>query len=316
MVAPVGKQGVDMKGIYSCPCRFLARVLYPRLPRRWSRRPTRLVLNIPAYARELHVASEAARKAAAMIRSRIGQLDDDEVREKGTNDLVTSVDEEAQRIILETLRQEFPDYEVLAEENQDLEDHDRRIEGYRWIIDPIDGTTNFTHGQPPFCVSIGLQHGAEMVVGVVLELGLNELFAAAKGSGLWVDGQRAEVSARPHLRDSLITTGFPFREFAYVDDYLRALRDVMGNAQGVRRPGSAAADLAWTAAGRFDGFFEAGLSPWDVAAGIVLVREAGGKVSDFSGKDEVLFGQQMVASNGHIHDELVRCCAPMRYVHR
>lgn len=258
----------------------------------------------PDYRPELEAATEAARRAGDLIRRYAGKALD--IREKGTHDLVTQADEEAQRLIQDTLAAAFPDYEFLGEEGTTDDDllRQREAAGPRWIVDPIDGTTNFAHGVPPYCVSISLQDEGELVLGVVYEVSMDEMFAAVKGHGLTVNGEPARVSDTADLGSALVTTGFPFREFWYIDEYLGVLRHFMLHTRGVRRPGSAAADLAWVACGRFDAFFEGGLSPWDVAAGIVLVREGGGRISGLTDGVDPLFGRQLIASNGRVHDAI------------
>ncbi len=262
----------------------------------------------PEYQRELEVATAAARQAGALVRRRVGRAG--AVREKGVHDLVTEVDEAAQRLILATLAEACPEIDALAEEGASAGDFsgDGRA---RWIIDPLDGTTNFTHGLAPFCVSIALHDGQDLVLGVVYEITADELFAAVRGRGLRLDGSPAGVSATAELERSLLTTGFPFREFWYAEAYLDVLHRFMLAARGIRRPGSAAADLAYVACGRLDGFFEAGLAPWDVAAGIVLVREGGGRVTQLGGADDVLWSGQILATNGHVHAAMQAITAPL-----
>ncbi len=255
----------------------------------------------PDYAAELAAAERAAREAAALIRHHAGEAT--AVREKGLHDLVTATDEEAQHIILATLRGAFPDYAVLAEEGDEQE---RAAGRPRWIIDPIDGTTNFAHGVPPYCVSIALQdETGALVLGVVHEVAADEVFAAVAGRGLTVNGEPAGVSTTAELGQALVTTGFPFREYGHLDAYLAALRRFMLDTRGLRRPGSAAADLAWVAGGRFDAFFEAGLAPWDVAAGVVLVREGRGRVTGLVENDDPVFGPGIAASNAVLHKEVL-----------
>lgn len=268
----------------------------------------------PDYQPELDAAIDAAREAGTLIRSRVGLVED--VRAKGVHDLVTEVDEAAERLITERLDAAFPDYATLAEESApDLATVATASEHPRWIIDPIDGTTNFTHGLAPFCVSIGLQDGGDLVLGVVYEVVGDELFAAVRGRGLTLNGEPAGVSATDDLEDSLVTTGFPFREFDYVDAYLGVMRRFMLGTRGLRRPGSAAADLAYVACGRFDAFFEAGLAPWDVAAGIVLVREGGGRVTGLVTGADPLFDGQIAATNGVLHDAVLDVAAPLGAAH-
>ena len=257
------------------------------------------------YERARDAAVDAAKRAAALIRLHAGRITAREVREKGMHDLVTHVDEEAQRVIIEALREAFPEYGVLAEEGAN-DDRIRPVaDGHRWIIDPIDGTTNFTHGVPPYAVSIALQRGETLVLGVVLDVARDELFTAVRGRGLFVNGVRARVSRTETLGESLLATGFPYRRYAHIDRFLETLKRFLLTARGVRRHGVASIDLAYVACGRFDAFFETGLRPWDVAAGTVLVEEAGGRVSDYSGGGNPVFDRQIVASNGRIHDAML-----------
>ena len=271
----------------------------------------------PDYQHELDIATEAARTAGAHILKHVGQAND--VREKGIHDLVTEVDEAAQRIILDILNSAFPDYDTLAEEDTsaaDLRATRAHADRPRWIIDPVDGTTNFTHGVPPFCVSIALQDGPDLVLGVVYELSADELFAAVRGRGLTLNGAPVGVSETEALADSLVTTGFPFREYWYIDAYLATIKQFMLSTRGIRRPGSAAADLAYVACGRFDVFFEAGLAPWDVAAGIVLVREGGGRVTALVEDIEPLFSGQLAATNGRLHSTVLGMTESLGRAHR
>ncbi len=258
------------------------------------------------------VAAEAALQAGHLIRQYAGRLDKENFRAKGKQDLVTFVDEEAQRIIVDVLTRAFPDFDVLGEEGADLTTMQPVADGYRWIIDPIDGTTNFLHGAPPYAVSIGLQREDEIVAGVVLDVARNELFTAVRGGGLFVNGVRAGVSRTDSLHDSLITTGFPYRTLEHLGAYMEVLAALMVRTRGVRRPGSAAVDLAYVAAGRYDGFFETGLMPWDVAAGQLLIEEGGGRVTDYENRPNPTFSGHLLASNGFIHDEMLEIIGPMR----
>ncbi len=255
------------------------------------------------YNDELEAAIEAAGAAAKLIRYRAGRVAAEAIGDKGRHDLVTEVDKEAQRIIIEVLDGHFPGYDVMAEE-AGADEGVRVPDGKRWIIDPIDGTTNFTHGVSPYSVSIGLQDREELVAGVVLDVASGELFTAIRGGGVFVNGVPAQVSSTPVLAEALLTTGFPYREFAHIDEYLSAFRELMKAARGIRRPGSASIDLAWVACGRFDGFFETGLYAWDVAAGIVLIGEAGGRVTGYDGSSDPLFKKHVLATNGRIHEEM------------
>ena len=261
------------------------------------------------YDSERTIAETAARAAAEVIRQYAGRLSASEVRSKGTHDWVTVADEEAQRIILGHLAAAFPDDDLLGEETapEDL----KPVSGRRWIVDPIDGTTNFMHGVPPYAVSIGLQEDGVGVLGVVLEVCSGELFVGIRDEGLTVNGVRTQVSDTHQLDDALIATGFPFRDYRYVDGYLETFERAIRSTRGVRRPGAASIDLAWTAAGRFDGFFEAGLSPWDVAAGIVLVEAAGGRVSALPEAADPVFDGGLVVSNGALHEALVELTRPL-----
>lgn len=260
------------------------------------------------------MAVRAAREAGALIASRAGAVDKSAIREKGLNDLVTDVDEAAQHLIIRTLRETFPTYAFLAEEGDEFAQNGYSG-GHRWIIDPIDGTTNFMHGVPPYAVSIGLQHEEEMILGVVLDVSRDDLFTAVRENGLFLNGERRHVSRTSELGKSLITTGFPYRAVSHIEAYLRVLSEFMRKSQGVRRPGSAAIDLAYVAVGRFDGFFETGLKPWDVAAGLVLVEEGGGHVTDYRDDRNPVFTEQLIASNGLIHREMVTILEAMQDVH-
>jgi myo-inositol-1(or 4)-monophosphatase len=267
----------------------------------------------PEYRDELHAAIAAARAAGDLIRLYAGRAEG--VRDKSTHDIVTDADEEAQRLILARLAEDFPDYDVLAEEG-DASQGPIAPEKPRWIVDPIDGTTNFAHGCPPYCVSIALQDAeGELVVGVVYEVALDELFTAVRGHGASLNGRPIRVSETAEMSRALVTTGFPFREFWYVDDFFKVLRLFIEGARGVRRPGSAAADLAYVASGRYDVFFEAGLEPWDVAAGIVLVREAGGRVTGLTDALDPLMGRQLTATNGRLHEAALELTRAFGDVH-
>ncbi len=266
-----------------------------------------------SFRAEKDVAAAVAVQAGLIIQLHAGRLRRGEVWEKGIHDLVTAADLEVQAFIVEQLQRAFPAYGFLAEEGEGQQAFETSGESCRWIIDPIDGTTNFTHGMPPYAVSIALQCGEEIVVGVVYDVARQELFTASRGEGLYVNGVRRQVSKRKALHECLIATGFPYREFSYVDTYLEVLKTFMHRTQGVRRPGAASIDLAYLASGRVDGFFEAGLSAWDVAAGICLIQEGGGMVSDFHGGNQYLFGRQIVASNGLIHDEMLTIVEPLAH---
>lgn len=219
---------------------------------------------------------------------------------KGHNDLVSYVDRTSEAMIVESLTQLLPEAGVLGEEGASVASK----HGLQWVIDPLDGTTNFVHGMPFFAVSIALCDGERPILGVVHELGRSETFSAYEGGGARLNGEQIRVSATTNLKSSLLGTGFPYTDFGLIDPYLALFKHLMQHSRGLRRPGSAATDLAYVACGRFDGFFEYGLSPWDVAAGTLLVREAGGTVANFSGGDDAIFSRQCVAANSHVFEEL------------
>jgi myo-inositol-1(or 4)-monophosphatase len=240
-----------------------------------------------------------AKLAGAFIRQEAASFDRSKIEHKGLNDLVSYVDKQAEVLIVDGLKAIFPDSGFVTEEGTEQVNH----ETYNWIIDPLDGTTNFIHGVPVYCVSIGLMAGNEVVLGVVYEINQDECFYATKGGGTFLNGRAIKVTDIPELAGSLIVTGFPYTDFGRLPDYLQLLGAFMNKSHGVRRLGSAAADLAYVAAGRFEGFFEYNLKPWDVAAGVILVQEAGGRVTDFNGGGDPVFGQQMLATNNLIHSE-------------
>ncbi|HSN19701.1 MAG TPA: inositol monophosphatase family protein [Usitatibacter sp.] len=250
----------------------------------------------------LNTAVKAARKAASIIVRASYDVDKLTVRSKQKNDFVSEVDHAAEDAILSTLREAYPDHGVLAEESGA---HGTKSE-YVWVVDPLDGTTNFLHGLPQYCVSIALTHRGQLQQAVVFDVNRNELFTATRGAGAFLNDRRIRVSRTDKLDNALIGTGFPFKEVGHIDEYLRMLRNMMLVCAGVRRPGAAALDLAWVAAGRTDGFWELGLSPWDMAAGALLVREAGGLVADLAGEDEFLQNGRIVASNGKIFGAMLK----------
>ena len=231
----------------------------------------------------LNIAVKAARRAGSIINRAALDRTKLEVRSKQTNDFVTQVDKAAEAAIIEIIRQAFPDHAILGEESGALDGKTGGKDQYRWIIDPLDGTTNFIHGFPQYCVSIGLERRGAMEHGVIYDPSKNELFTASKGGGAYLDDRRIRVTKCANLKDALVGTGFPFREGARVDLYLRQLKTVMTSSSAVRRAGAAALDLAYVAAGRMDAFWEMGLAPWDMAAGALMVQEAGGLVGDLSG---------------------------------
>ena len=250
----------------------------------------------------LNTAVKAARKAGAIINRASLDIDLVQVSTKGQADFVTEVDKAAERVIIDILSQAYPDHGFLAEESGV---HKPGAE-FTWIIDPLDGTTNFIHGFPHYAVSIACQHHDQLTQAVIYDPSRNDLFTATRGRGAFLNDRRIRVSKRTLLRESLLTTGVPFRDLSRLDHYLDIFKRATAQSAGIRRPGSAALDLAYVAAGRFDAFWEFGLSAWDMAAGLLLVAEAGGIVTDEQGGSEALSTGNVVAGSPKIHDQLLR----------
>lgn len=244
---------------------------------------------------------KAAQEAGAFIRKESGIFDVRRVEKKGLNDLVSYVDKGSEKLLVEKLSKLIPEAGFVVEEGTSV----KKGLKYNWIIDPLDGTTNFVHGIYPHAVSIGLMEYDEIIAGVIYEVGAKETYTAWKDGGAWLNGKQIFVSETARLADSLIATGFPYYDFKYLPPYMESLTWLCKYSQGIRRLGSAAVDLAYVACGKFEGFYEYGLHPWDVAAGIILVREAGGKVSDFSGNEAKLNGDEIVASSGLVFSEFL-----------
>lgn len=242
----------------------------------------------------------AAFAAAKSLKRDFGEVEQLQISEKGPGDFVSRADIMAERTLRKELERTRPDYGFLGEEGGETKGDGRN----RWIVDPLDGTTNFLHGIPHFAISIGLERDGEIVAGLVYDPMRDEMFFAEKGAGAFMNEKRLRVSARQHLGDSVIGTGIPFRERGNHPYYLKLLEAVMGNTAGVRRMGAAALDLAYVAAGRFDGFFEIGLSPWDIAAGIILIREAGGYVSEIDGGKNMMQSGALLTANDRLFDPL------------
>jgi myo-inositol-1(or 4)-monophosphatase len=251
----------------------------------------------------INVMAGAALKAARGLIRDFGEVEQLQVSVKGPGDFVSSADLKAEKILRAELAKVRPGYGFLMEESGAAAGSDAN---HRWIVDPLDGTTNFLHGIPHWAISIALEREGEIVAGLVYEPLRDEVFWAEKGAGAFVNDRRLRVSARRNLGDAVIGTGIPFREHGHHRAYLQTLEAVMAATSGVRRQGSAALDLAYVAAGRFDGFWEFGLKPWDIAAGILLVREAGGYVSDFAGGHSMLESGDVLAANAHLHPPLAR----------
>lgn len=257
----------------------------------------------------LNVAVKAARTAGRIINNAARDVDVLRVTPKGVNDFVTEVDKKSELSIVQTLLDAFPDHGILGEETGVT--HGNSQSDYQWIIDPLDGTTNFIHGLPIYCVSIGLMQNGQITQAVVYDPSRDELFTATRGSGAFVNNRRMRVSKRVQMADSLIGTGFPYRSSDDIDQYMQVFAKVSRSCVGLRRPGAAALDLAYVAAGRFDGFFERGLQPWDMAAGSLLVQEAGGLVADFAGESKYLDRHEIVCGTPKVFGQLLPLLTPL-----
>jgi len=245
--------------------------------------------------------TEIAKKAGAFIREQSRQFNLNEVISKGQRDLVSYVDVNAEKIIVEGLKKILPEAGFLTEEKT-IADSSQSMQ---WIIDPLDGTTNFIHGVPAYSVSIALMLDDEILIGIVYEINLDECFFAWKNGGAFLNGKKISVTKTSLLSNALTATGFPYKEFPEMNRFFSTLRFLFNNTHGVRRLGSAAVDLVYVACGRFDGFFEYNLNPWDVAGGALIVKEAGGMVTDFSGGKNFLFGKEIIACNPNIYKEFL-----------
>jgi len=248
----------------------------------------------------LSEALEIVRRAGAMVRAHHGKLSSGQIEHKGMHDFVTEIDKKVEKFLVDALSELLPGSGFLTEEKT----AEQQQADYVWIIDPIDGTTNFIHGLYPVAVSVALQYKGETVLGMVYEPGLDELFYADE-TGAYLNGETISVSREPSLDNALIATGFPYKNYDKLEGYMRSFRYLMFHTAGIRRLGSAAADLVYVACGRMDGFYEYGLSPWDVAAGAFIVRQAGGQVTGFAPDADWLYGGEILATNGKIHDEFM-----------
>lgn len=254
------------------------------------------------YKEFIKTAIDAARLAGGIIKNSLGSLKRRDIKEKSASDFVTRIDRESEVVITDLIKSRFPDHSIAAEESNEGKGNGR----YRWIIDPLDGTTNFIHGYPVFSVSIGLEHDGAMIAGVVFDPMRDEMFHAVKGGGAYLNGNAIKVSSCADTGGCLIATGFPFRRREMLDVYLKAFKGILLKVSDLRRAGSAAIDLAYVAAGRCDGFFELGLSPWDVAAGSIIIEEAGGIVTDFGGgRDYIKTGNIVAAAQREVHSVLL-----------
>ncbi|RJG00257.1 inositol monophosphatase family protein [Noviherbaspirillum sedimenti] len=258
----------------------------------------------------LNTAIKAARRGAAVISRASFDIDRIKVTEKQQNDFVTEVDRAAEQAIIEVLQTAYPDHAILAEESgpsANLHDENENV----WIIDPLDGTTNFIHGFPQYCVSIALQHRGLITQAVVYDPVRNDLFTATKGAGAYLNEKRIRVGKRDKIADALIGTGFPYRgNMEGLEEYINMFRVMSQKCAGLRRPGAAALDLAYVACGYLDGFFEKGLQPWDIAAGSLLITEAGGIVGNFSGESEYIYQGDVLAGSPKVFGQLVSSLSP------
>lgn len=242
---------------------------------------------------------ECAKTVGEFIRTERKTFSYSNVEIKGLNDLVSYVDKTSEKLLVDKLSEIFPNAGFIVEENTKSETKE-----YNWIVDPLDGTTNFIHGIPCYAISIALEHKGEIIIGVVYEVAQNECFFAYKGGGAFLNGNRIHVSDRKVLSESLIATGFPIYNFSRLDSFISTLTYLMKNTHGIRRIGAAAADLCYLACGRVDAFFEYNLNAWDVAAGALIVKEAGGTVSDFKSEQNWLFDKEIMATNAHLEPVL------------
>jgi len=241
------------------------------------------------------------RAVGKMLENELKSFSRDKVESKGIHDFVSYVDKSSEEILVKELRKILPEAGFIAEENTET----KKGERYNWVIDPLDGTTNFIHSIPLFSISIALMDGDEVISGVVHEVNQNECFYAWKNSKAYLNGNEIKVSDAKTLNESLLATGFPYYDYSRLKPYMEMFQFLLRQTHGVRRLGSAAADLAYVACGRFEGFYEYGLHSWDVAAGTLIVKQAGGIVSDFSGKGDYIFGKEIIATSSNIHEEFL-----------
>jgi len=253
----------------------------------------------------INIAIRAARSAGSLLLRYFDRVDSLKVSSKGMNDFVTEVDRASEQVIIETLRKTFPDHAILAEESGQQDGND-----FQWVIDPLDGTTNYLHGFPQFSISIALKHRGVLEHALVYDPLHEEMFTASRGEGALMNDRKIRVSDRKEIKGALLGTGFPYRDQSHLDAYLGMFRALIKDSAGIRRPGSAALDLAYVAAGRLDGFWELGLAQWDIAAGALLVKEAGGVVSDINGGEHYLESGNIIAAGLKVQAEMVREIRP------
>lgn len=255
-----------------------------------------------------HIAQQAEaviNQTADFLFNEFLQFKTESIEYKGLNDLVSYVDRETEKLLIQGLSTILPEAQFITEEGTISKfDGQAPTQGAYWIIDPLDGTTNFIHGIPIFGISVGLMVDGEMLIGIINEPNRKESFLAIKGGGAFCNGKPIQVSQKQTVAESLLATGFPYQQFEYIDAYLTIIHRFMQESHGLRRMGSASIDLAWVACGRFEGFFEYNLKPWDVAAGVLIVEEAGGKCLDFSGGKDYIFGKQIIAASQPVAEEM------------
>lgn len=256
----------------------------------------------------LTIATRTARQAGETIRRYVGEVDKLRVQSKSANDFVSEVDRQCERDIIHALKRAYPDHAILGEESGR---HGAEDAEYEWVIDPLDGTTNFLYGIPQFAVSMGLKQRGRLFLGVVYDPTRDEMFAAVRGEGATLNNRRIRVSSRLNLEGALLATGVPFRTSQNIDAYVETLKVLVPGTAGVRRMGAAALDLAWVACGRFDGFWEFGLQEWDLAAGALIVQEAGGLVGDLQGGNTHLQNGNLLAANPKVFKEMVQRLHPV-----
>ena len=248
-----------------------------------------------------------SKEVGAFIQQESAKLSSGDIETKSKNSLVTYVDKTAEKIVVDFLSELIPESGFIAEEGTS----NKKGEKYNWVIDPLDGTTNFIHGIPTYCVSIALLKDNELILGVIYEPNQDEMFYAWKNGGAYLNGKSISVSSTTKISNALLATGFPYYDYERIDGYMNILKWLMHNSRGVRRIGSAAIDLAYVACGRFDAFYEYSLNPWDVAAGAIIVNEAGGSVKDFEGGENYIFGREILASNLLVKNELLDKKSPI-----
>jgi myo-inositol-1(or 4)-monophosphatase len=249
----------------------------------------------------IEIARDAAVAAAKILKENFGKITSKDIRVKSKNDFITYVDETSEKKIIEIIHNRYPDHEIFAEETG------RRKKGgdYQWIVDPLDGTKNYINGIPVFSISIALLHKNKIILGLVYDPMHNEMFHAERNKGAYLNNRPIKVNNVSTLDNSLLGTGFPFKYKKYLSPYMRCFEELFLNCSGTRRMGSAAIDLSYVAMGRFEGFWELGLSPWDIAAGAIIIKEAGGCITDFWKSNHYLENSFVVASNGLIHDQFI-----------